>query len=116
VPRHEDPVVLRGEGRYTDDQNLDGHTYMVMLRSTHAHGILCGFDATEARAMSGVLGVYTSQELTEGGSGRLESIRISGVSCCGGLSGASGVVVGEAWVPSFEQWPKRAVERACSGL
>ena len=44
------------------------------------------------------------------------SIRISGVSCCDRLSGASDVVVGEAWVPSFEQWPERAVERARSGL
>ena len=24
VPRHEDPVLLRGEGRYTDDLNLPG--------------------------------------------------------------------------------------------
>ena len=28
VPRHEDPVLLRGEGRYTDDLNLDGQAYM----------------------------------------------------------------------------------------
>ncbi len=69
VPRHEDPVLLRGEGRYTDDQNLDGQAYMVMLRSTYAHGILRGIDASEARAMPGVLGVYTSQELEAGGIG-----------------------------------------------
>ena len=44
------------------------------------------------------------------------SIRISGVSRSGGLNGGSGVVVGEARVPSFEQWPERAVERACPDL
>jgi hypothetical protein len=40
------------------------------------------------------------------------SIRISGVSRSGGLNSGGGVVVGEARVPSFEQWPERAVERA----
>ncbi len=45
------------------------------------------------------------------------SMRISGVSRSGGLNGdGGGVVVGEAWVPSFEQWPERAVEHASSGL
>ena len=44
------------------------------------------------------------------------SIRISGVSRSGGLNGGSGVVVGEARVPSFEQWPERAVEGACPDL
>jgi len=34
----------------------------------------------------------------------------------GGLNSGGGVVVGEARVPSFEQWPERAVERACPDL
>jgi hypothetical protein len=36
------------------------------------------------------------------------------VSRSGGQDG--GAVVGEARVPSFEQWPGRAVERACPDL
>jgi hypothetical protein len=44
------------------------------------------------------------------------SIRISGVSRDGRLNGGGGVVVGEARVPSFEQWPERAVEGACPDL
>jgi hypothetical protein len=44
------------------------------------------------------------------------SIRISGASRSGGLNTGGVVVVGETRVPSFEQWPERAVERACPEL
>ena len=40
VPRMEDPKLLRGEGRYTDDLNLAGQAYAAMVRSRHAHGII----------------------------------------------------------------------------
>ncbi|HKT47431.1 MAG TPA: hypothetical protein VJP87_07900, partial [Candidatus Acidoferrales bacterium] len=60
VPRKEDPTLLRGQGRYTDDINLAGQAYAVMVRSRIAHGILKSIDADEARAMPGVLGVYAA--------------------------------------------------------
>ena len=40
VLRTEDPVLLRGEGRYTDDLNEPGQAYAYIVRSPHAHGIL----------------------------------------------------------------------------
>ena len=33
VPRVEDPQLLRGKGRYTDDVSLPGQAYVVMVRS-----------------------------------------------------------------------------------
>ena len=54
VPRNEDPMLLRGEGRYTDDLNLPGQAYAVMVRSGYAHGVINGIDTEEARAMSRV--------------------------------------------------------------
>ena len=42
VARLEDPVLLRGEGRYTDDMNLPGQVYGVVVRSRVAHGVLRG--------------------------------------------------------------------------
>ena len=51
VPRMEDPTLLRGQGRYTDDQNLPRQAYAVMVRSRLAHGILKGIDSIAA-AMS----------------------------------------------------------------
>jgi aerobic carbon-monoxide dehydrogenase large subunit len=71
VPRSEDPVLLRGEGRYADDVSLPGQAYAVMVRSPYAHGIIRGIDAAAARAMPGVLAVYTAADLMAGGIGPL---------------------------------------------
>ena len=60
VSRTEDPVLLRGEGRYTDDLNEPGQAYAWMVRSPHAHGILKNISV---RKMPGVLAVYTAKDL-----------------------------------------------------
>jgi carbon-monoxide dehydrogenase large subunit len=70
VPRSEDPVLLRGEGRYSDDVSLPGQAYAVMVRSHHAHGVIRGID-TAARSMPGVLAIYTAADLAAGGIGPL---------------------------------------------
>ena len=59
VPRNEDPMLVCGEGRYTDDLNQPGQAYAAIVRSRHAHGILSGIDTAEAAALPGVLGIYT---------------------------------------------------------
>jgi len=71
VPRSEDPVLLRGEGRYCDDISLPGQAYAVILRSPHAHGVIRGIDGAAARALPGVLAVYTAADLAKGGIGPL---------------------------------------------
>ena len=63
VPRQEDPTLLRGEGRYTDDMNLPNQAYCVMVRSQEAHGVIKGIDTAEAKTMPGVLGVWTGVDL-----------------------------------------------------
>jgi len=63
VPRQEDPTLLRGEGRYTDDMNLPNQAYCVMVRSQVAHGVIKGIDTAEAKTMPGVLGVWTGVDL-----------------------------------------------------
>src|SRR5438552_10348488 len=63
VLRTEDPVLLRGEGRYTDDLNEPGQAYAWMVRSPHAHGVLKGIDTQAARKMPGVLAVCTGEDL-----------------------------------------------------
>src|SRR3954468_23087323 len=69
VPRMEDPTLLRGEGRYTDDQNLPGQAYAVMVRSKIAHGILKGIDSKAAGAMPGVLAILTYADIAAAGFG-----------------------------------------------
>ncbi len=73
VSRKEDPVLLRGEGRYTDDISLPGQVYGVMVRSRYAHGILRGIDSTEAKALPGVLGIFTAADLKAAGIGPMQA-------------------------------------------
>ena len=63
VRRTEDPKLVRGEGRYTDDVNLPGQVHAVMVRSTVAHGVIRGIDTTAAKAMPGVRAVLTGADL-----------------------------------------------------
>ncbi|HEX5455717.1 MAG TPA: xanthine dehydrogenase family protein molybdopterin-binding subunit [Stellaceae bacterium] len=76
VPRSEDPVLLRGVGHYTDDFSAAGQAHAVMLRSPYAHGIIRGIDADAARAMPGVLAVYTVADLAAGGIGPLPARQV----------------------------------------
>ncbi|WP_028465287.1 xanthine dehydrogenase family protein molybdopterin-binding subunit [Nisaea denitrificans] len=67
VTRSEDPKLLRGEGNYTDDVNLDGQAYGVMVRSPYAHGTLNGIDTAEASAAPGVIAILTGADLDAAG-------------------------------------------------
>ena len=67
VSRKEDPMLLRGEGRYTDDLNLPGQLHAVIVRSRHAHGILGTVDTEAARVMPGVHAILTASDLRAAG-------------------------------------------------
>ena len=73
VSRKEDPVLLRGQGRYTDDLNLPGQLYAVMVRSGHAHGVIRGIDTEAALATPGVRAVFTGADLVAAGLGPMPS-------------------------------------------
>ncbi|MBW6397715.1 xanthine dehydrogenase family protein molybdopterin-binding subunit [Roseomonas sp. HJA6] len=67
VPRNEDPILLQGRGRYTDDLKVDGQAWCIIVRSPYAHGIIRSIGTEAARAMPGVLGVYTAADMAEYG-------------------------------------------------
>jgi carbon-monoxide dehydrogenase large subunit len=69
VRRFEDPRLLRGEGRFINDLNLEGQAHLVFVRSPHAHARIRSVEAAEARAMPGVLGVFTVEDLERDGVG-----------------------------------------------
>ncbi|HUK59692.1 MAG TPA: xanthine dehydrogenase family protein molybdopterin-binding subunit [Stellaceae bacterium] len=73
VTRKEDPTLLRGEGRYTDDVNLPGQAYAVMVRSPVAHGTIRRLALDDARKLPGVLGVYGPADLEAAGIQPLKS-------------------------------------------
>src|SRR5215468_5908142 len=62
VVRKEDERLTTGRGRFSDDFSVDGQAYAVMLRSPHAHARILGIDARRAKAMPGVLGVFTGAD------------------------------------------------------
>src|SRR6478735_2922269 len=72
VSRMEDPTLLRGKGSYTDDQNLPGQAYAVMVRSKIAHGILKGIDSAAAAKMPGVLAILTYADMEAAGFGPMK--------------------------------------------
>ncbi|GAU80257.1 carbon monoxide dehydrogenase large chain [Bosea sp. BIWAKO-01] len=74
VPRNEDPVLVRGEGRYTDDVSLEGQLYAAFVRSPHAHGVIRGLDVSQAEAMKGVVAIYRGEDLAGQGYGLLKCI------------------------------------------
>ena len=63
VRRSEDPKLVRGEGCYADDVSRPGQAYAVLVRSSEAHGIIRSVDIAAAKAMPGVLAVYTAADL-----------------------------------------------------
>ena len=73
VLRKEDDTLVRGKGRYTDDLSLPGQAYAVIVRSSHAHGVLKRVGIDEAKAMPGVLGIWTGEDMVAAGYGTFVS-------------------------------------------
>ncbi|MBO6783538.1 MAG: xanthine dehydrogenase family protein molybdopterin-binding subunit, partial [Alphaproteobacteria bacterium] len=71
VTRNEDPRLLRGDGVYTDDKNLDGQAHAVFVRSTVAHGEITSLDVSAAKSAPGVVAVLTHEDIAAAGLGTL---------------------------------------------
>ncbi|MCW5849462.1 MAG: xanthine dehydrogenase family protein [Anaerolineae bacterium] len=63
VKRNEDPVLLTGRAQFVDDVHLAGMLHVAFKRSDYAHARLVSIDISEARAMPGVVAVYTAADL-----------------------------------------------------
>src|ERR1700710_1779456 len=67
VRRVEDPRLLKGAGRYTDDIVLPSMLFGIVLRSPHAAANITRIDTASAAALPGVRAVYTSADLNADG-------------------------------------------------
>ena len=67
VRRKEDVRLLTGGGQFTDDLNFDGQLYAAFVRSPHANARILSFDTSEARAMPGVVAIYTGADIVAAG-------------------------------------------------
>jgi aerobic carbon-monoxide dehydrogenase large subunit len=71
IRRREDARLLTGDGRYADDINLPRQSYAYILRSPHAHARIRGISTGKAKAMPGVLAVFTGADLARDGIGTI---------------------------------------------
>jgi len=67
VQRVEDPALLAGTGQFTDDVAPAGQLHVVFARSPHAHARIVSIDVASAKAVPGVVAVFTGAELAKAG-------------------------------------------------
>jgi carbon-monoxide dehydrogenase large subunit len=65
VERLEDRSLITGQGRFAGDVAFPHQLHMRIVRSPHAHGKLNGIDTTEARKLSGVVAIWTSEDIAD---------------------------------------------------
>ena len=61
--RVEDFRLLTGKGRFTDDLQPDGVLFAATLRSPYGHATFAGIDTAAAKAIPGVVAVYTAADI-----------------------------------------------------
>src|SRR5262245_34609763 len=74
--RSEDEPLLTGGGRFTDDLNVPGQVCGVFVRAQVSHAAIRAVDTTAARAMPGVIGVYTGPEAAADGLGAIPPVAV----------------------------------------
>jgi len=62
--RREDPALLTGEAKFTNDLNIPGALHLAVLRSPYAHARITAVDVLRAAAMPGVVAAYSGADLT----------------------------------------------------
>ena len=65
VPRLEDRPLVTGRGRFAADVGFPHMLYMRVVRSAHAHGRIVSIDAGAARALPGVVAVWTFADIAD---------------------------------------------------
>ncbi len=63
VKRREDPRLITGAGRFTDDVRRDGSLFAMFVRSPLAHARIVAIDREAAAAMPGVVAVFGAEDL-----------------------------------------------------
>jgi aerobic carbon-monoxide dehydrogenase large subunit len=71
VLRKEDPELLTGQARYTDDLALPGMLHMVVVRSPFANAAINGVDVSKALDVPGVVAAFSGQDLAGAWAGPL---------------------------------------------
>src|SRR5215510_2374682 len=71
IKRREDPRLITGQAKYTDDFTLPGTLHMAVVRSPYAHARVKAVRTDDAKAAPGVVGVFTGQQMKDAGFGSI---------------------------------------------
>lgn len=71
MKRVEDPRFIQGKGKYVANLHMPEMVYVAIKRSPYAHAKINNINTDDAKALPGVVAVYTGQELVDGGAGSL---------------------------------------------
>jgi carbon-monoxide dehydrogenase large subunit len=71
MKRVEDPRFIQGNGRYVANLHMPDMVHVAIKRSPHAHAKIKAIHTDEAKALPGVIAVYTGQDLVDGGAGSI---------------------------------------------
>jgi len=63
VPRKEDPALVTGETKWTDNIKLPDMLHVAILRSPHAHARIAHLDVSSALGQPGVVAAFTGEDL-----------------------------------------------------
>ena len=63
--RREDPALLTGEAKYTNDLAIPGALHLALLRSPYAHARITSVDVSGALDQPGVVAAYTGADLQD---------------------------------------------------
>ena len=63
VTRLEDQALLTGTARFVDDIAASGVFFAAFVRSPHPHALIRSVDSNAARALPGIVAVFTLDDL-----------------------------------------------------
>src|SRR2546422_3237283 len=66
--------LLRGKGQYVDDLHREGMLHAAILRSTVAHGRIRSIAIAGARALPGVRGIFTAEDIAQSSNGSVPTV------------------------------------------
>lgn len=69
IKRREDPRLITGQAKYTDDIVLPGMTHLAVVRSPYAHARIRSIDTQAALKVPGVVAVFTGAQMKDAGFG-----------------------------------------------
>jgi aerobic carbon-monoxide dehydrogenase large subunit len=104
LKRKEDYRFLTGAGQYTDDITMQAQSHCIFVRSPHAHANVKSIDITAAKAMPGVVGILTGDDVA--------ADKINGLPCGWLITSVNGEPMKEPPHPILAQGKVRYVGQA----